>query len=160
VRPNDSLIFSPKWKDWTDSEATYVWSFDIPTKDVKKYCDEIEKDISDYPHNYPDIGDYRPFIVRQFLYYLENELPRNKKVKVFRWLYIGQTARPPSIRWKKYYRKLTTSQRTLNFAMRVLTQRNVPHRLVVVSSDGSPDMEAVIAALLNALTVTEKSPML
>ena len=33
--------------------------------------------------------------------------------------------------------------------MHTLTERNVPHRLVVVSTDGSKKMEAVVAALLN-----------
>lgn len=45
--PNDSVIHPPEWKDRTDSEATYVWSFDIPSEDLKNYCEEIEQDISD-----------------------------------------------------------------------------------------------------------------
>jgi hypothetical protein len=83
VRPDDSLIFPPKWKDRTDSGATYIWSFDIPTEDVKKYCEEIEKDISDHPHQDTDTFDFRAAIVKQFRNYLENELPLDKKSQSF-----------------------------------------------------------------------------
>jgi hypothetical protein len=91
VRPNDSLILPPKWDDRTDLEATYVWSFDIPSKDLNTYCEEIEKDISDHPHQDTDTDDYRPAIVAQFRNYLETELPLDNQVNIFRWLYVGQT---------------------------------------------------------------------
>jgi uncharacterized CHY-type Zn-finger protein len=55
---------------------------------------------------------------------------------------------PAFKRWKDYYGKIK-SQQILEFAMCTVTERNVPHRLVVISSDGSPDMEAIAAALLN-----------
>jgi hypothetical protein len=66
VYPNDSFIFPPEWEDRTDSGATYVWSFNIPTKDVKNYCEEIERDISDHPHQITDTNDYRATIAAQF----------------------------------------------------------------------------------------------
>ncbi len=91
VRPNDSLIFPPKWNDRTDLEATYVWSFDVLRKDVKTYCEEIENDISDHPHQDTDTDDDRPAIVAQFRNYLETELPLDNQVNVFRWLYVEQT---------------------------------------------------------------------
>jgi hypothetical protein len=101
VRPNDSIIFPPKWNKRTDAGATYVWSFDTLIKDVKTYCKEIQKDISDHPHTDTDTADYRPIIAAQFRHYLENELPLDKKVKVFRWLYVGQTIKsPPYKRWR------------------------------------------------------------
>jgi hypothetical protein len=138
--PNDSVIHPPEWKDRTDSEATYVWSFDIPSEDLKNYCEEIEQDISD---------PYLLAIAAQFRKYLKNLLPLDNQVNTFRWLYVGQTKQDPAFnRWKGYYKK-KTSQRTLNFAMITLVKRRVPHRLVVVSSDGSLNMEAVVAALLN-----------
>ncbi len=130
--------------------ATYIWSFDIPIEDLKLYCDEIEKDISDHLHCDTETYDCRTAIVTQFRNCLENELPLDTKVKVFRWLYVGQTTQsPPFKRWRTYYRKIVRRQRTLTFAMVTLTERNVPHRLVVVSSDGSKNMEAIVAALLN-----------
>jgi hypothetical protein len=42
-------------------------------------------------------------------------------------------------------------QRILNFPMVILAKRNVPNRLVVISSDGSVDIETVVAALLDIL---------
>ncbi len=94
MRPNDSLIFPPKWNDRTDFEATYVWSFDIPSKDLNTYCEEIEKDISDHPHQ--DTDDYRPAIVAQFRNYLETELPLDNQVNILHCLYVGQTQQNPS----------------------------------------------------------------
>jgi hypothetical protein len=95
-------------------------------------------------------NNYCPPIAAQFRHYLENELPLDKKVKVFRWLYVGQTIQsPPYKSWRSYYKREATTQRTLTFAMCTLTERDVPHRLVVASSEGSENMEAVVAALLN-----------
>jgi hypothetical protein len=150
VRLNDSLILPPYWNERNDRGATYVWSFDIPIKDLQHYCEELEKEISDYPHRDTRKPDYRPYMVAQFRNYLDNELPLHEKVEVFHWLYVGQTTQSPaSKRWKNYYKKEVPNQRTLTFAMKTLTERNVPHRLVLVSSEGSKMMEAVVAALLN-----------
>jgi hypothetical protein len=153
VRRNDSIILPPEWAKWnkpTASAATYVWSFDIPIKDIERYSKEIEKNTLDHPHKGSDTKDYRPFIVAQFRDYLANELPLRKKVEVFRWLYVGQTEqRPPTNRWTSYYGKEQQRQRTLSFPMHTLVKRGVLHRLVVVSSDGSKNIEAVVAALLN-----------
>jgi len=114
------------------------------------YCEEIEKDISDHPHPDKDSSDYRAVIAAQFRNYLDQKLPLREKEQVFHWLYVGQTMRnPPSRRWTNYYRKTSNKQPTLGFAMSTLPYRNVPHRLVVVSSDVSQNMEAAVAALLN-----------
>jgi hypothetical protein len=104
--PGQSVIQPPHWNQRIDKGATYVWSFDIPTKNVKGYCEEIEKDISDHPDNNPDSNDYRTAIVAQFCNYLENELPLRKTAEVFLWLYVGQRIQsPPSKRWLCYYEK-------------------------------------------------------
>ncbi|CAF0726028.1 unnamed protein product [Adineta steineri] len=153
VRRNDSIILPPEWGKWnqpTASAATYVWSFDIPIKDLERYSQEIEEDIRDHPHKDTHIKDYRPFILAQFRNYLENELPLRKKVEIFRWLYVGQTEqRPPTCRWTRYYGREQKSQRTLSYPMNNLVKRGVPHRLAVVSSDGRKNIEAVVAAMLN-----------
>ncbi len=113
-----------------DRTATYVWSFDIPTEDVKSYCEEIRKEISGHPHRDTDtVDDYCAFIASQSRNYLENELSLRKKVKVFPWFYVGQTTQSaPFKRWTSYYRK-KSSQCTLNFPMFILTKRNVLYRL-------------------------------
>ncbi len=82
VRLRDSLIGSPHWQNRKDSGATYIWSFDIPIKDLKRYCDA-------------STNDYRSPIVTQFRNYLENELPLRKEVKVFHWPYVDQTEQDP-----------------------------------------------------------------
>ena len=150
VRTGDSIIRPPKWNNRRDSAATYVFSFNIPSKDVERYCNEIENDIFDHPYDHGEASaDYRSAIVAQFRNYVERELPLNKGAKVFRWLYVGQTQQNPAVRrWLQYYKK-KMSQRTLSFAMVTSIERRVPHRLVVVSSGGSLNMEAVVAALLN-----------
>ena len=43
--------------------------------------------------------------------------------------------------------------------MNTLVERKVPHRLVVVSSDGSTQMEAVVAALLNICVDSDKNEL-
>jgi hypothetical protein len=158
VRRNDCLIDPPNWDDRTDAGATYVWSFDIPIKNLGRYCEELEKEIFDHPHCDTRKADYRPPIVAQFRNCLENELLLHKKAKVFHWLYVGQTTRSPAFhRWKHYYKKENPQQRTLNFAMNTLTERNVRHRLVVVSCDGNKNMEAIVAALLNICVDSDAS---
>jgi hypothetical protein len=82
VRPNDVLIHPPHWKSRTDSGGTYVWTFDIPVKDLESYCKEIEKDISDNPHCSTQTEDHRPYVLTQFRSYLEKELPLHKKPRV------------------------------------------------------------------------------
>ena len=84
VRPNDSLIFPPKWSNRSDAGATYVWSFDIPIGDLKIYCEEIEKDICENPHQEIDTNDYRVAIAAQFRNYLEKESTLDNRAKVFR----------------------------------------------------------------------------
>jgi hypothetical protein len=116
---------------------------------VQRYYDEIEEHISDHPYRNIDSDDYRAPIVVQFRNYLEKELSLHKEVKVLHWIYTGQiTQSPPCKHWRNYYRK-KSSQRTLNFPMFILSKRNVSHHLAVVSSDGSKNIEAIVAALLN-----------
>ncbi len=121
VRRNDSIILPPEWDKWnkpTASAATYVWSFDIPIKDIERYYKEIEENIHDHPHKDPDTNDYRPFIVAQFRNYLANELPLRKKVEVFRWLYVGQTEqRPPTKRWTYLSRRVFLSSHSFLFVV-------------------------------------------
>ena len=77
VRSNDSVIFPPEWNHRSDSGATYVWSFDIPVEDLNIYCEEIEKDISDNPHQDTETNDYRCAIAAQFRNYLEKKEPHS-----------------------------------------------------------------------------------
>ncbi|CAF1395427.1 unnamed protein product [Adineta steineri] len=147
VRRDDSIILPPEWGKWnqpTASAATYVWSFDIPIKDLERYSEEIEEDIHDHPHKNPHTKDYRSFIIAQFRHYLANELPFRKNVEIFRWLYVGQTEkRPPTNRWKSYYGKEQKKQRTLSYPMNTLA--GFPPGVVnIVPGDGPNCGNAIV----------------